>query len=154
PSDAAALWMRIGALEMKRFRIDEADEALQQSLEIDPGQSGALRLRAQLVGVLGRSRELTQCLVQLIRHQAFQLDDLVVLVGHAPFIPDPERLAATRQPRADETLPLLAQARDELNADRAVSAEQLLQKLVAAEPARWEAQALLGEIYSDRPGGE
>jgi tetratricopeptide (TPR) repeat protein len=154
PADSGAHWMRIGALEMKRFRIPQADEALRRSLEADPGQTGSLRLRAQLLAVLGRSRELTQCLVQLIRHQAFQRDDLVVLVGHDPYISDPDRLASIRQTTADETVPLLAQARDELNADRAASAELLLRKLVAAKPADWEAQALLGEICSDREGGE
>src|SRR4029077_10538519 len=53
-SRAADYWMRIGALEMQRFRVHRADEALRRSLAIDPGQVGAWRLRAQLVGVLGR----------------------------------------------------------------------------------------------------
>ena len=113
-----------------------------------------MRLRAQLLGLQGRSRELTQCLMQLIRYRGFQLDDLVVLAGFDPFISDKSYFDSVRRATGDELLPLLAQACQELNANQPAAAEQHLAKLVAARPTFWEAQALLGEIYSDRPGGE
>jgi tetratricopeptide (TPR) repeat protein len=152
--NAGTHWMRIGGLEMKRYRIHEAGQALRRSLEFNPGQVGALRLRAQLTGVLGHSQELTDCLMQLIQHEAFRLDDLVVLAGYDPYISDPAGVESIRRESTDDCLALLALAREALNAQRTAEAERDLRKLVACEPALWEAQALLGEIYVERPGGE
>ena len=153
-SNAATHWMRIGALEMKRSRLSDADEALRRSLEIDPGQVGALRLRAQLMGVLGRSRELIQCLMHLIQYAGFRLDDLEVLAGYDPYISDPDRLDSMRRATADDGMSLLARARDALNGNRTAEALHYLTRIVAAEPKLWEAQALLGEIYVEQSPGE
>jgi tetratricopeptide (TPR) repeat protein len=152
PASAASYWLRIGSLEMKQFHVHKADDALRRSLEIDPASSRAWRLRAQLTAILGRAGELTACLIQLIRHNSFTLDDLVVLAGYDPYIADPARLGATQRATSDATLLLLAQAREEFNADRRADAEKLLIKLVSMQPSNWEAQGLLGEQYAAQQG--
>lgn len=78
----------------------------------------------------------------------------MVAAGYDPYISDPGRLDSVRRATADEVLPLLARAREELNANQRAEAEKHLTTLVAAQPTLWEAQALLGEIYSERPGAE
>ena len=151
-SRAADYWMRIGGLEIDCFKVRRADEALRRSIVVDPGQVEAWRLRAQLQGVLGMSHEMTECLVELIRLEAFELKDLVLLAGYDPSLANPEYIDSALRADADEVLPLLARAHEAMIARRAAEAEKHLTRLVASKPLLWEAQALLGELYSERAG--
>ena len=153
-SRASNYWMRIGALEMKRRRVGRADEALRRCLAIDPGRVDALRHRATLMAVVGDSQALKQCLIELIRHRGFEPNDLVVLAAVDPVMYSPDIVDAILQTEPTETLPLLVRARVALRDNRTVEAVQNLKTFVAAEPGHWGAQALLGEIYVQRPGAE
>ncbi len=153
-SHAADCWMRVGSLEMKRLRIRPAEEALARSLAIEPMNPGALRLEAKLAAVHGRSHDLSQYLLKLIQCRSFSIQDLIVLAAIDPFIDDPERVEGMLRQDPDDLRPLLAGVRVALNENRNADAEHLLRKLVAAERTLWEAQALLGKLYSERPGDE
>ncbi len=151
---AAEYWMRIGAAEMRRGEVRRAEEALDRSLAIDAGAIGALRLRAQLMAVLGRSRDLVDSLMGLVKRRRFTQNDLIVLAAVNPFISDPDRVDSILRAKPHEVLPLLGRIRTMLNQNRTDAAEVHLSRLVSVEPTLWEAQALLGELTLERAGGD
>jgi tetratricopeptide (TPR) repeat protein len=151
-SQAAAHWTRLAGLEMRRDRAVAAEEAINKALAADPQHVDALRLQAQLNGVLGRSQDLSRCLLQLVQLRAFTMADLVILASVDPFVADPERLDALLTACPDDLQPNLAKAKIALNADRTADAEPLLRDLVARVPENWDAQALLGKLLSEQTG--
>jgi len=153
-ADAGRHWLRVGALEMQRFHIRFADDALARVLAIDPCNVDALRLRAQLSGIMGRSRDLTKCLIGLIQARSFTLDDLIVLGTGNAFISNESLARSIIDQDPGTSLVLLSRARAALNDNQSDQAAVLLRQLVDAYPESWEAQSLLGEIYSTRPGAE
>jgi tetratricopeptide (TPR) repeat protein len=147
---AAHYWMCIGRCQMREMRIGLADEALQRALAIDDCEEGALRLRAQLMQAIGRSQEATNCLMRLIRCSSMQPGDLLRLASIETLPEDLALIDSMLRNAANEPPTQLARARRALDEDRPAEAEQHLANLIALEPHWWEAQALLGTIYSGR----
>jgi tetratricopeptide (TPR) repeat protein len=151
-SAAGQHWLRIGAWEMQRFRIGSAEDALRRALAIDPRDVAALRLSAQLAGVVGRCRDLNKCLVGLIQSRSFTLDDLIILGTDKAFINDDDLVDSILSHDQSPSSALLNRARAAQNDNQTERAEMLLSRLVAADPYFWEAQSLLGVILSASPG--
>ncbi len=168
PDDAIAAWRRwgelhaagrhdaatrIAGLEMKRFHVSAAEAALNQVLETAPEAVTALRLRAQLWSVLGRSDGLIATLFQLVKLRQFTDADLAMLASTDPFIADEPRLRDI-EGTATEPPPRLARARIAINADRLDEAVAQLRAVDATSPAYWEAQGLLGKLLAERDSDE
>ncbi len=148
PAHAVSYWVRTASVEMTRNRAKAAESALDAALAKDPDSAGALRLKAQLIGVLGRSDELSQLLLRLIQVRAFTQGDLVVLASSDPFVADEQRIAALIAADPENHELLLPKARTAINENRIDEAKGLLHQLTAQRPQHWEGQGLLGQILT------
>jgi tetratricopeptide (TPR) repeat protein len=141
--------LAIGSIEMQRYRIDVAEEQLARVLEVHRDYASALRLRAQLESVLGRSEALVQTLVRLVQLRCFTLDDLLILATNDPFVSDLPRLAEI-EAASPTTATGLAKARMAINDDRVEDALRYLREIPATAVEYRAAQGVLGKILAER----
>ncbi len=149
PNRAADYWLRLASLEMSRNDASAATFAIDHALAVNPDSAAAYRLKSQLTSVLGRTQELTQSLLQLIRLKSFTVDDLIILASSDPFVLDEVRLAALAKSHPADARLSLPLARSAVNDNRVPEARELLNKLLTQNPEDWEAQAILGQILAD-----
>ena len=150
PLAAGKEWIRLASSEMTANRLNPAEVALEQALLCCPDSTEALRLKAQLAGVLGRSSELLDCLFKLVKLRSFKRNDLVMLATSDPFVSDPSRTDSLLRVSPDDPRPLLASALVASNDNQLVLATTLLRQVVAQSPNDWPAQAKLGLLLTDQ----
>lgn len=138
-------WTQLASLEMLQNRAEAAGSLLDKALTVEPKAVGALRLKAQLLGVVGRSKELSGILLRLVQLGDANRSDLLVLASTDPFVDDIERLEALSKTDPQSADFLLARARQAINADRSDEARQILERFTQARPLDWEGQILSSE---------
>ncbi len=133
---------------MRANDIASAESRLDDILRLRPSAVGALRLKAQISGVLAKSSELSRVLLRIVQQDAFTLDDLLILASSNAYIDDGERLRKLELGNSANVDLLLPKARAALNKNQSSEAIELLSRLVAERPDNWEAQALLGRTLT------
>ena len=148
-AEAAKLGVQLASHWMTRNQIQPAIKALRLAAEFSPQSPEPYRLLAQIYGVTGHRADVVNCLMELIKRNAFTRDDLTVLSSINPSLNSPERLKLMLQADPSDKAPLISFAMSELDRNRVPSAKKYLLQITDVQPDDMEAQSILGELYAD-----
>jgi cytochrome c-type biogenesis protein CcmH/NrfG len=147
-------WLKIGSEEMKKFRGASAEQALRKAIAISADDAESWRLLAQLISIQGRPGETAECLMSLIRLDAFTSGDLLTLAWPNSAIHDLERVEKLLQAEPENRVPMLAYVGTALNENRLADAEAILKEIIQHHPENLRATALLGILLAERDAPE
>lgn len=149
PEEAAKLCVKLSSRWMTRYEIQPAIRSLRLATSASPQSPEAYRLLAQIYGVLGRRREVVDCLMALLKRNAFRPNDLILISSVNPTIDDQDRLTSMLKADPADKSPLLPFAMRELDRNQIENAKKYLLEITASNPEDFEAQSILGELYAD-----
>ncbi|MBC8116026.1 MAG: tetratricopeptide repeat protein [Candidatus Saccharimonas sp.] len=154
PSEALALWVKIGGQEMRSLHAAPAEHALRRAIAISCDRPEPWRLLAQLLSVQGRPRETAECLLALIRLGDFTSGDLHTLAWPNSAIDDPSRVSALLEADPQNLVPMLGRVGAALNENRTADAERYLKSILSRHSDNSRAIAMLGALLADRDAAE
>ena len=144
--EAALGYAAAGEILLHLHQASAAEAKLRIALSLDPEQVFAHNRLGYLLGIEGRRWESIPHLFEVLRHDQFSTEVLLLLGNHAATIELPEELELYRKSAPDDPLPLLGLARIAMSRNRMDEARQMLDKVLAARPDLLEAQAELGRL--------
>lgn len=143
-----------GSEQMKQYRAADAERFLRRALRISDQQPEPWRLLAQLLAIQGRPRETAECLMNLIRLNAFTEGDLLTLAWPNSAIGDRSKIDAILDADPENLVPTLSLVGDALNENRVSDAEAKLNLILERHPDCSRALAVLGLLLSQRDASE
>ena len=150
PAAAGPLCFRLGTAWMKRNLARPAIQALQLSVRVSrPAPPEPYRLLAQVYGIIGRRRGVSESLLELLKRKAVTQNDLIVLSSYNPVLNDPERLKLFQATAPNDKSLLILTVMKSLELNRVDTARQLLGEMVEAAPDDADAQGILGEVLAE-----
>lgn len=149
PERAGKLGIRLATVWMTQNQIRPTIQALQLVSRASPSAPEPYRLMAQMSGVTAHQREVTRCLLELIKRNAFTRDDLLVLSTRRPIIDDPKQLQAMLLADPSDKTLLLPAATSALVRNQVDVAKLKLVEITTFDPADLDAQAMLGIICAE-----
>ncbi len=144
--EAALGYAAAGEILLHLHQASAAEAKLRIAILLDPQQVFAHNRLGYLLGIEGRRWESIPHLFEVLRHDQFSTEVLLLLGNHEATIELPDELARYRKAAPDDPLPLLGLARIAMSRDRMDEARQMLDKVLAARPDLLEAQAELGQL--------
>jgi tetratricopeptide (TPR) repeat protein len=130
-------------------RLSAAEEHLRTMLESQPGNLRALAQLARVLRISGRRWESIPVFMELVRRDACDVDELVMLAGIELAVDIPDEFLRDSFPAARDPLVVLWRVQLLSRDDESARAESLLRTALAAAPELVEAQARLGNLLLD-----
>jgi thioredoxin-like negative regulator of GroEL len=135
-----------GEFFVQQGRLSEGEQKLRRTLACDPDHRGSHLRLAFVLGITGRRWESVPHMLTLLRSGRFPAEHLLLLGDVERAVDKRLVLTRCRENAPDDPLPLLGQARLWMVENDVPEAHRLLERVVAALPNEYEAQARLGTV--------
>ena len=149
PETAGKFGVQLARLWMSKNQIQPAIRALRLAAKANPRSPEPYRLMAQIFGVTAHRGDVVNCLMELIKRNAFNRNDLILLSSINPALDDMDRLKLILEADSSDKSPLFPLAMRELDRNHIDEAQEILIEITKSNPHDLEAQNLLGELYAE-----
>ncbi|WP_397569117.1 FG-GAP-like repeat-containing protein [Schlesneria sp. T3-172] len=136
---------------MVENRVRPARAALMYTAGVNPDLADLYRWQGQMATVMGRPQEVVRCIIELIKRNAFNKEDLILVTSANPVAPDGSRLAKMIELDPESRFDILAYVLNDIALNHLDKARNGLKEITRARPQDAEAMGLLGEILADGP---